>query len=227
MEIQSSLLPTAPETGSPSGPAGTGSQVLGKDEFLRLLVTQLSHQDPLNPLDGQEFAAQLAQFSSVEQLINIEQRLSDNTAAIDVLSQSTNAGIAAGLIGKSVEAEGNQIAWTGEGERTLAFDLDEAADQVTVTIRDAAGNVVRTLELGAREAGLNEVVWNGEGDAGATVATGTYTFEVQATRANGDAVEAVEMITGPVARVTFGPEGILLWIGGVAVSMANVASVKT
>ncbi|GIV61226.1 MAG: basal-body rod modification protein FlgD [Rhodothermaceae bacterium] len=215
-----------PGTSTSPTPAPTGSQILGKDEFLRLLVTQLSNQDPLNPLQGQEFAAQLAQFSSVEQLINIQETLAANGASLDVLAQTTNAGIASGLIGKTVEALGDQVSWDGEGERILGFDLAGSADTVTLTIRDAAGNVVRTVDLGQQDAGQHTFTWDGKDKYGATVAAGTYTFEVTATEADGDAVEATEHVTGTVDRITFGPEGILLWLGGTAVSLANVSAVK-
>lgn len=90
------------------------SAVMGKDDFLRLLVTQLGNQDPLNPMDGQEFAAQLAQFSSVEQLLNISDVLAQNGEMNGLLAQSINSGVASGLIGKTVQASGNAISWDGE-----------------------------------------------------------------------------------------------------------------
>lgn len=227
MEIQSPFSTAEAETSTSSTSLGTGSEVLGKDEFLQLLVTQLSNQDPLNPLDGQEFAAQLAQFSTVEQLVNINDTLGVNNTNIDLLSQSTNAGIAAGLIGQTIEAEGNAVNWSGEGDVPLSFDLGAAAASVTVTILDEAGNVVRTLDVGAMGEGEQTVDWDGTNTDGAAVEQGVYTFEVAATNADGEAVEATSVTRGTVDRVTFGLDGILLWLGDVPVPLELVSGVES
>ncbi|MEX1055960.1 MAG: flagellar hook capping FlgD N-terminal domain-containing protein, partial [Rhodothermales bacterium] len=136
------------EFGAPSSiPPGTtpesSGSALGKNEFLRLLVAQISNQDPLNPMQGHEFAAQLAQFSSVEQLMNIGDVLTKNGELNGLLAQSVNSGVASGLIGKSIETKGNQINWSGEGVSELNFKLADSAQSVTVTIRDKVGNVIR------------------------------------------------------------------------------------
>lgn len=227
MEILSPFSPVVPETSDTGDVLDTGSEILGKDEFLQLLVTQLSNQDPLNPLEGQEFAAQLAQFSTVEQLVNIEETLGVNNTSIDLLSQSTNAGIAAGLIGQTIEAEGNAVSWTGEGDVALAFDLGAAASSVSITILDDAGNVVRTLDPGAMGDGEQTVSWDGTNTDGATVEHGVYTFEVSATDTEGVAVTATTMTHGTVDRVTFGVDGILLWLGEVPVPLELVTSVES
>ncbi len=227
MEIQSPFSPVDPEAAASTSSLDAGSQVLGEDQFLQLLVTQLSNQDPLNPLDGQEFAAQLAQFSTVEQLVNIKGTLEGNNASIDLLSQSTNAGIAAGLIGQTIEAEGNAVDWSGESDVPLAFDLGAAATSVTITIRDEAGNVVRTLDAGAMGKGDQTVDWDGTNADGATVEQGVYTFEVAATDADGNTVTATTLMRGAVDRVTFGLDGILLWLGDVSVPLEMVSSVES
>lgn len=206
----------------------TGSSVMGKDEFLLLLVTQLRNQDPTNPMDGQQFAAQLAQFSSVEQLINIDQTLAANGEMNSLLAQSVNSGVAAGLIGKTVEAAGNTVTWNGEGEAALHFEIGKPAGQVTVTIRDEAGNVVRELSLDDYEAGKHTVAWDGETNAGTRAASGTYTFEVKATggKDGKESIPATTFIKGRVDRITFGAEGIQLWLGDTAVLMGAVQSVQ-
>ena len=94
---------------------------LSRDDFLQLLVTQLGNQDPLNPMDGQEFAAQLAQFSSLEQLININESMIQSGEINGLLAQSVNAGVAADLIGKTIEAEGDQFQYSGEDSTSLAL----------------------------------------------------------------------------------------------------------
>lgn len=204
------------------GPGGR----LGKEEFLRLLVTQLGNQDPLNPMDGQQFAAQLAQFTSVEQLVNISEVLAQNGEMNGMLAQSINSGVAAGLIGKSVQAPGNTVAWNGEGRTAMQFELASTAANVTITVRDASGTAVREFELGGHAAGKHSFDWDGTTRAGATAATGSYTFDVTAADSAGNAVQTATFTEGVVDRITFGRDGIRLWLGEYAVAMSDISSVE-
>ena len=126
---------------------------LGRDEFLQLLVTQLSNQDPLNPMDGQEFAAQLAQFSSLEQLISINETMIQSGEINGLLAQSVNSGVAADLIGKTIEAEGNEFHFNGEDATTLRFELGSAASEVQVEVYNPAGQLIRTESLSNLDSG--------------------------------------------------------------------------
>ena len=206
----------------------TGSSVMGKDEFLLLLVTQLRNQDPMNPMDGQQFAAQLAQFSSVEQLINIDRTLAAHGEMNGLLAQSVNSGVAAGLIGKSIQADGNAVHWSGGDDVPLHFELAGEATKVTVKVRDADGTVVREMEVDARDAGRHSAAWDGKNAAGVAVPKGTYTFEVEAVAGKDgkDKVGATPFIQGKVDRITFGQDGIMLWIGEQAIPMGAVRTVK-
>lgn len=202
-------------------------QAMGKEDFLKLLVAQLSHQDPLNPLAGHEFAAQLAQFTSVEQLININESLGGQGELNSILAQSINSGVAAGLIGKNIEASANTFRMD-ETNMTMSgsVDLPNAASKVTVNIKNSKGDVVKTIELGAQPAGSHDFEWDGKNDAGATVPAGDYSFEVKASDSNGDAVASSPVIRGIVERVTFSAEGIKLWVNGSPVAMGAVTSVE-
>ncbi len=220
-----SASPGAASSASALGQAA-GNNDLGKEAFLRLLVTQLSNQDPMNPMKGQEFAAQLAQFSSVEQLTNINKTLENQQQASGLLSQSVNSGVAADLLGKQVEAEGNQIAWDGEGEAPMRFNLDAPAENATLTIRDAAGNAVATKTLSDLDAGAQEAGWDGTNDAGSRLAPGAYSFDVEATDAAGNPVAAQTRLSGRVDRVTFGADGVMLWVNGTKLPMGAVESVE-
>jgi flagellar basal-body rod modification protein FlgD len=215
------LAGIAPE----QAPASTPRSDMGKEEFLRLLVTQLSNQDPLNPLDGQEFAAQLAHFTSVEQLLNIQQTLVANGELNSMLAQGINSGVASGLIGRVIEADGAQIVWDGASAAGSGFELDGAATEVTVTVRDASGNVVRTLTLGPTESGRHALDWDGRDDNGAIVPKGAYRMDVAAKDGEGSNIAAQTFLSGRVDRVTFGQDGIKLWIGDLAVAMGRVRSV--
>jgi len=222
MEIPASLpVDTNQNGGSPQT-----SSVLGQDDFLKLLVTQLSNQDPLNPLDGQQFAAQLAQFSSVEQLVNIGSTVEQNGATMDLLNQTTNAGIASSLIGSTVEALGNDFSFDGDGSVPISFELDANASDVSIEIRDAAGNLVRTLSLGANDVGRHDYDWDGKNDDGATVQAGQYTFDITAKDSNDNLIATTSLVRGEIDRVTFGADGILLWIGDTSIPLANITTVE-
>ncbi|MFQ5752983.1 MAG: flagellar hook assembly protein FlgD, partial [bacterium] len=125
----------------------TSESVLGKDDFLKILVTQLTHQDPINPIKGEEFAAQLAQFSSVEQLHNINSNL-ENVLDMDLLlNQAINNTLATTLIGKEVKSIGNRVS-LHEGESVnLHYRLSSPASKVVIEIKDSAGTLVRSVEL--------------------------------------------------------------------------------
>lgn len=206
----------------PTQPGGT----MGKDEFLRLLVTQMRYQDPLNPLEGQEFAVQLAQFSSVEQLMRIGDLVAQGAEVNGALTRSLDRGLSTGLIGKTVEADINRMAWDGEGFMPAGFRLPADAAGVEVTIYDANGQPVRTLTLGSKGAGSHTLDWDGKDDRGATVPHGTYTFRVKATGLDGAALEATPFVRGRVERVTLDQDDIQLWIGGLSLPMGKIRSVN-
>lgn len=199
---------------------------MGKEEFLRLLVTQLSNQDPLNPMDGQQFAAQLAQFTSVEQLINIKDSLALQSESQGLLAQSINSGVAAGLIGKEVSAGTDAFTLGATGDVPLAFSLDASATSVDLVVRDASGEVVRTLSGGSYDAGSHTLDWNGTDDAGNRLPEGAYTFSIEAKDGADNPVNATSIIRGIVDRVSFGADGIQLWVGGSSLPMSAVRSVE-
>lgn len=213
------------DTANALGSLSQSGDVMGREDFLLLLVTQLSNQDPLDPMDGQEFAAQLAQFSSLEQLIGIGDTLASNGELNGLLAQSINSGVAAGLIGKEVEAEGNDL-FVSDGEASgIRYELGDAAVNLVIEIKNEADQVVRTIDLGARTQGEHEFNWDGKDADGNSVANGRYSVNVKATDASGESVSATTFMQGVAERVTFGPEGILIWIGQTSIPLGNINSV--
>jgi len=230
-----SLASSAASSPNASGPqeAGSGgrgalseatSANLGKNDFLKLLTTQLQNQDPSNPMKGKDFAAQLAQFSSVEQLTNISSQIEEQGNSDGALAQSINDSIATDLIGRTVETTGSTMQWRGEGEATFGLDLERPASEATVTIRDAGGNAVRTKTL-EDVSKTTEVSWDGTADGGGQVPEGTYSVDVSATGGSGDSIEATARLKGTVDRVTLKDGKTSLWIGGAQVSMGRVQSI--
>jgi flagellar basal-body rod modification protein FlgD len=177
-----------------------GSQALGKDSFLKLLVAQLKNQDPLKPQDNSAFVAELAQFSSLEQTLGINQRL-------DTLSMQ-NQGLAntqlAGFVGKPVTVRGSLVTIDGSGTpASIGFTLGSASDNTKILIQDQNGRTVRTLDIGPRNAGLARITWDGRDDAGVVQPSGTYKVTVQAKGANDAPVSVVQETTGTVKSVSF------------------------
>jgi len=194
-----------------NGTASTtkASKSLDKDAFLRLLTTQLQNQDPLNPTDSTEFTAQLAQFSSLEQLSNVNETLT----TLKLYQASINNAQAVGFIGKDIVANGKAIEMKSGQPVSCDFELPAAAKRVVVTIYDATGNFVRDYEKTALAAGKQSLTWDGKNRNGNTVADGAYTFEVQAVDQKGVKLDVTTFSKGTVTGVTF-EDGVTYLITG-------------
>ena len=189
--------------------SGDASTAMGKDDFLTLLITQLQNQDPLNPTDSTEYTAQLAQFSSLEQLSNVN----TNLEYMQLYQASINNAQAVSFIGKEIIALGDEIQVTDGQAENCRFELGGDASGVVVNIYDSAGNLVKAIEQGAMDAGRQTVEWDGTDQNGNTVADGNYTFEVQAVDASDQEVAAVTYSSGLVEGVTF-IEGVTYFLVG-------------
>lgn len=187
--------------------AGNGSAVdkiaEDKNMFLKLLVAQLTHQDPLNPVEDKEFIAQLAQFTSVEKLQSINDGIQEMTDAYD-RSQLTSA---AALMNRRVMANGYSISkgsnadgstWTTPVLYTAPEDL---ASCVISVLNPSTGRIVYSAEMGARMAETYQFTWDGVDSAGLPVADGVYEISVIATNANGQRVLVDTEVFGDVLMV--------------------------
>jgi flagellar basal-body rod modification protein FlgD len=183
-----------------SGLSGTG-QILNESDFFQLLTAQLEHQDPLNPMSGDQFAAELAQFSTASGVQNLEASLGGQQAV--------------GLVGHNVAVGGNTLVLSQSGAATGAFNLSAAANNVAIAVTDPTGKTVASLNLGAMPAGTQTFSWNGAGANGATLAPGAYGFSVRAVGANGAVVSATPYAVVPVTGVGLGGQsGPVLDVGG-------------
>jgi flagellar basal-body rod modification protein FlgD len=173
--------------------------VMGKDDFLQLLVTQLQNQDPLNPADATEFTAQLATFSSLEQLQNINSTLEGVSTSQSVLTNSQ----AVDYIGKQIQALGDQI-YMGDGQADpIGFDLANDAAGVYLKIYNQYGEYVQDLELGPMAAGQQEVQWDGLDHNGQAAPDGSYRYEATALDADGNTVSVTSFTQGTVSGVYY------------------------
>jgi flagellar basal-body rod modification protein FlgD len=166
------------QLGAPGAPKpSTGDQSVSQSQFLNLFVAQLQHQDPLSPLEPNELTAQLAQFSSLEQLTAINSRLDK---LVDAAKPDNGASSLLGLIGKRVTFEGSRIA-IDKGEATpVRYTLEHPASVLTATIRTTDGSVVRTVELGAQGTGAHTFQFDGKDAHGVKLADGIYTIGIAA-----------------------------------------------
>jgi flagellar basal-body rod modification protein FlgD len=199
-----------------------GTSDLDKDAFLRLLTTQLQHQDPLNPMENSEFVAQLAQFSSLEQL----QGLSAGMESLYMVNMSMNNAALTGLIGKDVVANGDTFHYSGSGDEVIHYDAATSATSSTLTITNSDGVVVASVELGALPEGAGSYTWNGKDQNGQVVPEGDYTFTVEATDAAGESVEVTEQMVGRIDGMDLSSGSPMLTIDGVPVDLASVQSLE-
>ena len=213
---------TAGSTPAIGGIAPAGNSSLGKDDFLKLLVAQLQAQDPLAPMEGQEFASQLAQFSSLEQLTNVNSNL-EASQAFD-LAMSNSAALA--LIGKNIDAPGNTIDLKSGEVETLSFSLDGGAAEVGIDIFDSTGAKVSTVNLGAQKSGLSEYVWSGTDSSGALLPSGNYTFNITASNTSGNFVPVKTFAAGLATDVVFEDGKAFAMVNGQKLAVNEVSKVS-
>lgn len=190
-----------------TGKTDDSTALAAQDRFLTLLTTQIRNQDPLNPMDNAQMTSQLAQISAVDGI----ERLNKTLEALMSSANDNQALQAAALVGHGVLVPGSGLTLS-EGMALGGVDLSESADRVSITVNDANGLAIRTLELGAQEAGSHLFRWDGTSDGGAAAASGSYTVSVSAVR--GDAkVSADALQLGVVSSVVRGAGGVTLNVG--------------
>ncbi len=177
---------------------GKKEDPLGQEAFLTMLVAQLEHQDPLNPMDGTDFTAQLAQFSSLEQSFKTNDTLEAILAAVNTGSEENLLD----YIGKNIRSEDNAITVNNGQASQGSFSLNESAE-VVVSIYSPDGREIKRIYLGQRDAGMHEIIWNGTDSQGTQVADGSYTYEIAAIGDGGNLVHSRPSITGEVTGVTY------------------------
>lgn len=176
------------------------NKAMGRDAFLKLLVAQLKNQDPLKPQDNSAFVAELAQFSSLEQSMGVNDRLDQMMLQNQGMA---NANVV-NMVGQIATVKGSLITTDGSGIGVpVAFTQDRASDKTMVQIVDANGKIVRTLDLGQRPLGISKITWDGRSDDGLVQPAGTYQVNVKANDADGGTVSVSQETTGTINGVAF------------------------
>jgi len=209
-------------SGSVNSSATIKNDEVGMDQFLTLLVAQMKYQDPLNPLDGTDFTAQLAQFTALEQQFQTNDQLEEILTAV----KGQESGYVLDYIGKTVKTLNNAV-FVEDGEaNAVSYTLDDRAE-VTLQIYDEDGNEVRSIYKGWQDAGSHDFDWDGLNNAGSQVDNGTYIVEVDAVDEQGYVVAHQEYVNGEVSGVTYYDGTPYLMIGGKVVALTNVTEVTT
>jgi len=197
----------------------SGSSELGKDEFLKLLTEQMKHQDPTQPMDNTAFVAQLAQFSTLEQMDNSNQTLTKMLAGQVTALQTT----AASYVGKSAVFKTDEVSIEKGGKATITADLAEAAADVSITIKDANGNTVRTEDIGSQPAGKFSFDWDGYDKNGEEVASGTYTVAVAAQDKDKNAIAVSQTYSSKITGISFDSDGNPTFhAGGTTIGLSDI-----
>jgi flagellar basal-body rod modification protein FlgD len=230
-----SLLKAAPATGaadaassaSAAAPPNASNATAvdeakeASDRFLTLLVTQLRNQDPLNPMDNAQITTQLAQISTVSGI----NRLNDTVASLSASFAAGQYLQATALVGRDVVVAGNKLT-LADGKAPYAMAIAKDADTVTVTVKDPAGVVVRTVELGAQKSGIRTFEWDGMDDAGKALAPGDYTMSVTATM-KGETVATDALTIAKVTGVAPTAQGTILMLGSLGtVALSEILQIN-
>ncbi|HGP0980258.1 TPA: flagellar hook assembly protein FlgD [Klebsiella aerogenes] len=182
------------------------------NSFLTLLVAQLKNQDPTNPMQNNELTSQLAQINTVQGI----EKLNTTLGAISGQINSNQSLQASALIGHGVMVPGNNIlVGSKEGQVSstpFGVELERAADQVTATITNANGQVVRTIEIGGLTAGVHAFTWDGSLDDGTAAPDGAYKVAINA-KGNGEQLVARSLHFGMVNGVINDSNGAKLDLG--------------
>jgi flagellar basal-body rod modification protein FlgD len=209
----------AAPTPVPTTPQGTGSQEMGKDQFLKLLITQLRYQDPMDPSKPEEFASQLAQFSSLEGMQNIEKILTDQSAASSLNTLALKADLGASFIGRDVLAAGNSLELKSDGPSAVQVEVGTGGGTLTLSITDSSGKQVATQDIGFRAGGRQTLNVD-------KLPAGDYTYSVTAKNAAGTDVPVTTYTSGIVDSVSFQNGTVILKSGSLSFPLDNVVEVE-
>jgi flagellar basal-body rod modification protein FlgD len=221
MTVTPAASTTTPQTSSNSSSAASSQVSLSGnfDTFLKLLTTQMQHQDPLNPMDSTQFTNQLVQFSGVEQAIKTNKNLEDLIS----LTSANSLNNAMGYLGKNVEVDSADTSLKN-GSATWHYSLGAPSDKTDLTVKDSKGRIVYKGP-GDLEAGDHTFAWNGKDANGNQLPDGVYTLSIDAKTSAGTAVGAPITLMGPVTDVNVVDGSPQLSVDGVTIDPAKIKAI--
>lgn len=198
---------------------GTGNKDMDKDAFFKLMMAQLKNQDPTNPLKNHEMAAQLAQFSTLEQMSNMNTTLKEMKAGNKPIEEFQ----ALNMIGKKVAGDSSKVTRNEtDKEHEFIFKLPQDAKATEIKVMNAKGDVVREFKFNELKTGENKIVWNGETEDGRKAPAGQYFFQTESTAMSGQKIQVKTDFEGVISGMSFSPEGPVLQIGKQSVRLKDV-----
>jgi|KBSSwiStaDraftv2_1062776.scaffolds.fasta_scaffold922389_1 flagellar basal-body rod modification protein FlgD len=196
---------------------------LGKDQFLKLLIAQLKNQDPMSPLQGDQMASQLAQFSSLEQLQQINTNLAGQQTSSSTLLGAVQSSAAINTIGHTVVALGDQLQVGGaNAANSVEATFGAAATKATLHILNSSGKEVASQSLG--QVGAGKQTFN-LGKMTEGLAPGTYTYSIDATDSSGSPVKVQTYTTARIDGVSSGQNGLVLTAGGITIPYGSIVRI--
>jgi len=206
-------------SGGTSSTAGSNS--LDENSFMTLLVAQLKNQDPDSPLQPYELAAQLAQFTAVEQLTQLNSQMTTATQATQQSTLASQSALSASLIGRQVSATGDQVVVPTSGLTQVTVDIGGSGGTATLTLTDDSGNTIATRDLGEVSGGTNQTLTLPN-----DLPVGTWHYSISVTDSNQASVPVTTYVSGNVSSVEFSSSGIMIDIGGVSVPLSDLVSIS-
>ncbi len=195
---------------------------IGRDSFIKLFLAQLNHQDPLSPMNTENFGAQIAQFSTVEQLYNANESLED----IKGIQSGDSKYHALDLMGKEVQAQSDKVVLGKDSSAKGAFYLDTAAEGCVIRIYDDNGKAVKDIDLEDLPAGTHSFEWDGRDEDGNLRVAGVYTYDVSAVSPEGDFITAEKYVQGTVTRVSLYEDEPVIYVNDTPMSMEQIVNIK-
>jgi flagellar basal-body rod modification protein FlgD len=215
---------TSTSTGSST--STNSATTLDKDDFLKMLITKLTNQDPLNPMDDEAFTAELAQFSSLEQLQNMNQALENSLQWDYMQMQTINNTMATSLIGKDVKATFSGVYLSDDNSPQIQFTTDQPASSIKIEITNSDGTLVRTITEKNVPAGSNVINWDGKSENGERLANGYYNVSITGIDAAGKSFDPSTFITGRVNGVIYREGAAFLQVNGMEIPLSNVSVIS-
>jgi flagellar basal-body rod modification protein FlgD len=200
-----------------------GNANLDKDAFFKLMLAQLKNQDPTNPLKSHEMAAQLANFSSLEQMQNMNTTLTEMKNGQKPMEQYQ----ALNLIGKAVSGDSSKLVRVkGDKDHDFRFNLPMDSKDVTIKLKNGEGETVRVYDMKNLKKGDNKITWNGKDDRNLDALPGEYTFSIEAKGPNDGKIAVKTDFGGVITGVNYTPEGPVLMIGNQTIRLKDVRKIQ-
>jgi flagellar basal-body rod modification protein FlgD len=211
-----------PELGNAGAAPTQGNNKLGKNEFLKLLMTQLGNQDPTSPASTEQFVTQLATFASLE----LQQNSNDQLENLLLAQASSNQTAMSTFVGKDIVYRTDSLMLEAGKPALGEAQLASKAEKVTVVVQDANGKPVRTMQMGSQEAGAMTINWDGRDDQGRSLPAGKYKLQVTASDTDGKSIAVDQRGRGHVSGVSFEGGVAQARVGDMLVKIPDIVEIQ-